>query len=233
MSARPAPGWRGRARDPRQARFLTWASLRWIVRHRAWTPWYLVRYWRFFLLRLRGPHIVTEGLVFLGRGARVEARRGYGRIVLGPWVHLGDGTCVRCHEGTLRIGAKAVLGANNVVNCYLDIELGAASLLSDWIYVCDFDHVFADRKRPVKDQGIAKSPVRIGPGGWIGTKATVTRGVTVGQGAVVGANAVVTHDVPDFGVVGGVPARLLRRAGDDAQEDEAPPLGPTDGGAVV
>ena len=38
-------------RDPGQARFLTLASLRWVIRNRAWRPWYLVRYWR--LLRFR------------------------------------------------------------------------------------------------------------------------------------------------------------------------------------
>ena len=37
----------------RSARFLTWASLRWVLRHRAYTPWYLVRYWRFLRFRLR------------------------------------------------------------------------------------------------------------------------------------------------------------------------------------
>src|SRR3954463_7615551 len=70
-------------RDPRQARFLTWASLRWIVRHRAWTPWYLVRYWRFLKFRLRNPHVITEGFVFLGRNVELYARRGYGRLILG------------------------------------------------------------------------------------------------------------------------------------------------------
>lgn len=58
------------ARDPRQARFLTVASLRWVIAHRAWTPFYLVRYWRFLVFRLRNPHIVTSEFVFLGR--RVE-----------------------------------------------------------------------------------------------------------------------------------------------------------------
>ena len=70
----------GRSRDPRQARFLTLASLRWVVRHRAWTPYYLVRYWRFLVFKLRNPHVVTEGFVFLGKGVSLYARRGYGRL---------------------------------------------------------------------------------------------------------------------------------------------------------
>jgi hypothetical protein len=82
-----------------QARFLTPASLRWVIRHRAWTPWYLARYWRFAMFRLRNPHVVTEGFVFLGRNVTLEARRGFGRLIIGRWVHIGSGNSIRCHEG--------------------------------------------------------------------------------------------------------------------------------------
>jgi len=199
-----------RARDPRQARFLTWASLRWVVTHRAWTPYYLVRYWRFLVWRLRNRHVVTEGLVFLGRRSELSARRGYGRLVVGRWVHVGDGTALRCHEGNLRVGDRCVFGKDASVNCYLDVEIGAATLVADWVYVADFDHVHSDVTVPIKDQGIAKSPVRIGPGSWLGVKSTVLRGVTVGPGCVVAAHALVNRDVPPFSVAAGVPARVVK-----------------------
>jgi acetyltransferase-like isoleucine patch superfamily enzyme len=199
-------------RDPelRSARFVTLASLRWMFRHRAYTPWYLVRFWRFFVFRLRNPHIVTRGLVFMDRGVEVYARRGYGRLVLGRWIHLGVNTALRCHEGTLTVGDKSVLGRGVSINCYLDIEIGASTLFADDIYVSDFDHKFADLTTPIKDQGIAKSRVRIEPDVWIGTKVTVARGVVIGEGAVVGANAVVTHDLPPYSVSVGVPARVIK-----------------------
>ena len=200
----------GRSRDPRQARFLTLASLRWVVRHRAWTPYYLVRYWRFLIFKLRSPHVVTEGFVFLGKGVSLYARRGYGRLVLGRWVHIGQGNAIRCHEGTLRIGDKCVFGKDNTVNAYLDVEFGAATIVADWVYVCDFDHNFEDVTRPIKDQGIVKTPVRIGPDVWLGTKVTVLRGVSIGRGCVVAANAVVNKDLPAFSVAVGVPARVVR-----------------------
>jgi len=198
-------------RDPRQARFLTLASLRWVIRHRAWTPYHLVRYWRFFWFKLRHPRVVTEGFVFMGRGVELYARPGYGRLILGRWVHIGDGNKLRVHEGTMRIGDKCVFGRASTVNCYLDIEFGAATLVADWVYICDFDHVFADVTTPIKDQGIVKSPVCIGPGVWIGVRSTILRGVSIGRGTVVGAHAVVTGDVPPYSIVVGAPARVVRR----------------------
>ncbi len=197
-------------RDPRQARYLTWASLRWVVRHRAWTWWYLVRYWRFFWWRLRNRDVVTEGFVFLGRRVELSARRGYGRLVVGRWVHLGDGNAIRCHEGNLRIGDKVVFGRSNTINCYLDVEIGGTTIVADWVYVCDFDHVYDDIHVPIKDQGIVKSPVRIGPDCWVGTKVTVLRGSTIGPGSVLAAHTVVRGDVPPMSVVAGVPGRVVK-----------------------
>lgn len=204
--------WRHRwrtGRDPRSARFLTLASLRWVLRHRAYTPWYLLRYWRLLMLRLRRPDVVLEGMVFLGRRVRLVTRPGYGRLVIGRWVHIGDLTRLRAHEGTLRVGDKVVMGSDNTVNCYLDLEIGPAALLSDWIYICDFDHVTADVTVPIKDQGLVKTPVRIGPGCWLGVKSSVLRGTVLGEGSVLAAHAVARGIYPDHAVVAGIPGRVV------------------------
>ncbi len=180
-----------------------------MVRHRAWTPYYLIRYARLIRMRLLRPSVIFEGMVFLGRRVELEARPGYGRIILGPWVHVGDGTALRAHEGTLRVGAKAVFGRHTIVNSYLDVEIGPGALIADYVYIGDFDHRYDDLDRPIKDQGIVKTPVRIGGGCWLGVKATVLRGCTVGDGAVVGANSVVTRHVPAATVVVGAPAKVV------------------------
>lgn len=198
-------------RDPRQARFLTIASLRWVIRNRAWNWWYLVRYWRFFWFKVRNPHIITTGFVFLGRRVELHARRGYGQLIIGRWVHIGDENRVRCHEGVLTLGDKVVLGRDNTFNCYLDIEVGDSTIIADWVYVCDFDHITEDLHMPIKDQGIVKSPVRIGPDTWVGVKASVLRGAYIGRGSVVAAHAVVRDGTyPDHAILGGTPARVLK-----------------------
>lgn len=194
----------------RSARFCTLASLRWVLRNHAYTPWYLIRYWRFFRFKLRNPHVITRGFVFMDRGAELYARRGYGRLILGRWIHLGVRTALRCHEGTLSLGDKGVLARDISINCYLDVEIGDSALIADCVYISDFDHKFPDLQMPIKDQGIVKSRVRIERNVWLGTKVTVSRGVTIGEGAVVGANAVVTRDLPPYSVSVGVPARVIR-----------------------
>jgi acetyltransferase-like isoleucine patch superfamily enzyme len=201
------------SRDPRQVplrRFLSPSSIRWVLRHRAYTPYHLVRYWRFIRLRLRHREVVTEGMVYLGRGVELRARKGYGRIVLGRWVHIGDGNRLRAHEGTLRIGDKTVLGRENTLNCYLDLDIGPQCIVADWVYMCDFDHRTDDVHTPIKDQGIVKTPVRIEADVWVGVKASVLRGARVGRGSVLAAHTVVRGEVPPGSVVAGVPGRIVR-----------------------
>ncbi|MFN2519099.1 MAG: acyltransferase, partial [Jatrophihabitantaceae bacterium] len=151
----------------RSARFCTFASLRWALHNRAYTPWYLIRYWRFLRFKLANPHVITRGFVFMDRGAEIYARRGYGRLVLGRWIHLGVRTALRCHEGTLSVGDKAVLARDVSINCYLDVEIGNSVLIADHVYISDFDHKFTDLETPIKDQGIAKSRVRIDRNVWL------------------------------------------------------------------
>jgi acetyltransferase-like isoleucine patch superfamily enzyme len=169
-------------------------------------------------------------MVFLGKGVELYARRGHGRLVIGKFVHIGDHTAVRAHEGTVRIGDKAVLASRVTVNSYLHVEIGAATLVGDDVYICDFDHRFEALDRPIKDQGIVKAPVRIGRDVWLGTKATVLRGIDIGDGCVIGANAVVTRDVPAYSVAAGIPAAILKSrlpepAGQDGAATASPLIG--------
>jgi acetyltransferase-like isoleucine patch superfamily enzyme len=74
-------------------------------------------------------------------------------------------------------------------------------------------HAFDDRTRAILDQGITRvAPVEIGDGAWLGQNVVIGPGVRVGRGAVVGANSVVLHDVPDFEVAVGAPARVVERS---------------------
>lgn len=220
-----------RRRPPLELAYPRWGwrrAIRFAVEQRMLTPQYLRLYRRFLTTRARlalsRQHVDLQGLVFTGRRVEFVGRPGHGRLVVGPWCWIGDDNKLRAHEGQLTLGAKVVMGRDNVVNAYLDIEIGTASILADWIYVCDFDHRYASLEVPIKDQGIVKAPVRIGGDVWIGEKATVLKGVDVGHGSVIASHALVNRDVPPFSIAVGVPARVVRSrlpAGMDPEEGYA------------
>ena len=54
-------------------------------------------------------------------------------------------------------------------------------------------------------------PIHVGNKVWIGSHVTILPGVTIGDNSIVAAGAVVTHDVPENSIVGGVPAKVLKK----------------------
>jgi acetyltransferase-like isoleucine patch superfamily enzyme len=204
-------------RPPLRLRYPRWGwrrAVRFAVERRMVTPDHLAAYRRYLAhcarAALTGQRVELQGMVFTGRSVEFHARPGHGRLVVGPWCWIGNDNKLRAHEGQLTLGAKVVMGRDNVVNTYLDVELGDASILADWIYICDFDHRIDRLDVPIKDQGIVTAPVRIGGDVWIGEKATVLRGVDIGQGAVIGSQTVVNHDISPFAIAVGAPVRVVR-----------------------
>ncbi len=83
-------------------------------------------------------------------------------------------------------------------------------LFSSWRFP-DFDkHLPKDKQQTVFRDHIASHKTTIGNDVWVGRNATIMAGVKIGNGAIIGSGAVVTHDVPPYAVVGGVPAKIIR-----------------------
>lgn len=156
-----------------------------------------------------GRRLSTDGIAFIASDVVLQIGHG-GRVELGRWSWLGHGTKIRCHEGTVSVGAKTVLGQECTISAYQHVSIGRECVVADRVMLIDFDHGIVEVERPIRVQGIYKRDVRVGNNVWIGYGACILRGVTVGDNAVIGTNAVVTRNVPPNAVVGGVPARVIR-----------------------
>ena len=117
-----------------------------------------------------------------------------------------------------RVDASSEVGGNSYIGCYCYIscaKIGRYVSIANNVSIGQGEHLL-DRASTssvfYKDPWsiLTADDCEIGSDVWIGVDAVVLRGVKVGVGAVIAANAVVTKDVPDFAVVAGVPARIIK-----------------------
>ena len=84
-------------------------------------------------------------------------------------------------------------------------------LFANGVYVSDNSHGFLNINIPIiRQQIVQKNSVEIGEGSWIGEHVCII-GASVGKNCFIGANSVVTHDIPDYCVAVGAPARVIKR----------------------
>jgi serine acetyltransferase len=111
----------------------------------------------------------------------------------------------------LVVGRGSMIGNHAHIIATRSIEIGEYVLIADRAYIADNRHAYEDPARPVIEQGIVQlADVRIGDGTWIGENVCII-GCSIGKHCVVGANSVVMHDVPDYCVVVGAPAEIVKR----------------------
>ena len=106
----------------------------------------------------------------------------------------------------LEMDEYSCLGAE--VDCYnVDkIKIGAHSMVSQKAYLCAASHDISRSYMP-----LVTSPIIIKDQAWIAADAFIGMGVTIGQGAVVGARASVFKDVEPWTIVGGNPAKFIKK----------------------
>lgn len=138
-------------------------------------------------------------------------------------VYLGDNVSIsrytvikatgvmnRLGEG-FEIGANSNLGHYDFVGAAGGVRIGENVLIGQRVSFHAEDHVFDRTDMPIKAQGVTQQGIVIEDDCWLGTGSIFLDGVTVGRGSVVAAGSAVTHDVEPYSVVGGVPARLIRK----------------------
>lgn len=116
------------------------------------------------------------------------------------------------HQQNMRIGA---CGAKFLLNC-ANYSLKS---LSSYTFPLFWEE-WGLNKADVTSAWDNRGDIIIGNDVWIGYEAVIMAGVHIGDGAIIGARAVVTKDIPPFTIVGGVPARTIRKRFDDAVIDK-------------
>ena len=107
----------------------------------------------------------------------------------------------------IHIGRNVFINAGCHFQDHGGVTLGDGSLIGHNVVFATLNHDL----NPARRAAMTPAPIVVGRNVWIGSNATILQGVTIGDGAVVAAGAVVTRDVAANTVVGGVPAREIRR----------------------
>ena len=97
------------------------------------------------------------------------------------------------------------------INCANIVHIEKNCTISSYVFITDVDHCYENIDEKVLNQPLLISETKIGEGSFLGTGVKVMAGVTIGKHCVVGANAVVTKSIPDYSIVVGVPAKIIKR----------------------
>lgn len=124
------------------------------------------------------------------------------------------------HEPELIIESGCAIGDFNHITAVRKVRIGKNVLTANRVYISDNVHNYEDVRTPVMHQGVSfKGEVVIGDGTWLGENVCVI-GAKIGRNCVIGANAVVTHDIPDYSVAVGIPARVIKKYNQSSRQWE-------------
>jgi acetyltransferase-like isoleucine patch superfamily enzyme len=147
-----------------------------------------------------------------GHGVRISSNVGFKHLEtfeIGNSVFIGAQTYIQGrYDGVCVIGDHVWIGPQS----YFDARDLFIEEYVGWgpgAKVLGSTHTGKPLDLPIIQTDLEIKPVRICAHADIGTNAVILPGITVGRGSIVGAGAVVTHDVPSYAVVAGVPARFL------------------------
>lgn len=154
---------------------------------------------------IKSPMFLTPEYISIGNGcyiwndARIEAVTTYANERFNPHIVLEDGVTIqqRCH----------ITAADTLI-------IGKDTLISFDVSIQDTDHEYEDLSIPVGNQPLIVKKTQIGENCFIGSGAKIQAGTILGRHCVVGTNAVVRGTFPDYSVIVGVPARIVKRYDD-------------------
>ena len=114
----------------------------------------------------------------------------------------------------VKFGKNVFINHSAILSASGGIEFGDGVCIAPGLRIASINHDFNERHTKY-----TYGKVTIKKNAWLGMNVTICPGVTIGEYAVVAAGAVVTKDVPDFAVVGGVPAKVIKMLAPEEQKE--------------
>ncbi|SHN15746.1 transferase hexapeptide (six repeat-containing protein) [Cyclobacterium lianum] len=164
--------------------------------------------------RLLNARFYLRNCAQVGKWVTVRGRlrvEGAGKIAVGDhckiWSHMGTTQLFADRGASLEIGEGTFINTACIVSASERISIGKNCQIANQVIIMDGDfHGVDDRSAKGKSAAII-----IEEDAWLATRSMVLKGVRIGKGAVVAAGAVVTRDVAPYTMVGGVPAKTIRK----------------------
>lgn len=117
----------------------------------------------------------------------------------------------REYSSKILIGNNVYIGGFSQIHCMELISIDDGCVLSEHVYISDIAHGLVPDAGLIMEQDLeCKGPVYIGANTFIGYGVSVMPGVTLGKNCIVGTRSVVTHSFPDYSMIAGSPAKLLK-----------------------
>lgn len=155
-----------------------------------------------FHLRLYKELRISSSRIRFGKGvviyynARIEAIIFYEGINYNPIIEFGNNVTIQ---------------QNIHLTCAQHVTIGQNTAIAANVTITDINHPYENIKLPIDKQRLKVFPVKIGNDCKIYNNAVILPGVTIGNHCVIGANSVVNQNIPDYSIVAGTPARIIKR----------------------
>jgi len=133
----------------------------------------------------------------------------FGEFTLGERSIIESYATINNGLGAVKIGNDVTIGISNVI--IGPVLIGNHVIFAQNIVVSGLNHGYEDVTVPIHQQRCTTKEIVIGDESWIGANAVIVAGVKIGKHAIVAAGSVVTKDVPDFSIVAGNPAKLIKQ----------------------
>ena len=168
----------------------------------------LINYFVRLKLRITASHFT------IGKGSIVSnkciIKRG-NSIICGANCSFADGSVLIPGKGFINIGNNVTIGLYNVIDGTGGLTIKDNVRIGAQVCIYSANHNYSSSNVLIREQGMDYRTVVISEDCWIGANSTILAGVTIWKGAVIAAGAVVTKDVPEYSVVAGVPARVIKK----------------------